>query len=269
MDFPLTTSEIKKNNKLNLINFQQLNDEGIINACTGKWIFDEKNNKKLFSFSKKQPRDIYLQNLKSLCNNLHIKPDIVAACEQVHGKDAAIVDPKALNPNDNIRIYSATDALITHRNNVMLLITTADCVPIFVYEPKRKIIANIHAGWRGTHQNILSSTLDLMENEFGVAPKDCFAFLGPAIGQCCFEVGNHVAGLFKNDYGRQYLEFNNDSGKNNVDLKAVNIDIALSKGIKRQNIISCDICTCCDENFFSYRRDGLIGLSANIIMLTK
>jgi len=257
--------KLNQNKYLSFVTFDSLNNEGIINACTYKWA-DLTQKKKILNFSKNQQNKIYFKNLKLLNNCLKIKPDNIAVCKQVHSTNTAIVESNAPIPEDRVLIHNSTDALITLKQNVMLLITTADCVPIFIYEPEKKIIANIHAGWRGTRQNILSSTIKTLIDRFKVKPENCILCLGPSIGQCCFEVSNYVASLFKDDYGAEYLRLNDKTGKNHVDLKAVNIDVALSLGIKNGNIFNCNICTCCNENFFSYRRDGLVGLSANILM---
>lgn len=257
---------IKRDKAISFVKFDILDDEGIINACTGKWVIDQ-GRKEIFSFSKKQAPGLLEHNMNILKECLNIEPEIVAACYQVHSKDAIILENELNDHNESLIIFDSKDAMITQKKNIMLLITTADCVPIFVFDWKKKVIADIHAGWRGTHENILGHTIDLLKAKYNSNPKETIICSGPSIGQCCFEVGNHVASLFKNDYGSRYLKFNTKSSKNHVDLKAVNRDIALSCGIPKENIYICNICTCCNEEFFSYRRDGNLGLSANIVIL--
>jgi polyphenol oxidase len=265
-DMNIKNYSIVNDGAISYLKFDILDSEGITNACSCKWLIKD-GKKEIFSFSKKQTPDVLKSNIDILLHALKIEPDHIAACHQVHGNDVVIVDDELNEHEEKLIIFDSKDAMITSKSNIMLIVTTADCVPIFLFDRKKRIIADVHAGWRSTHQNVLGNTIDTMKAKFGVDPRNLVICMGPAIGQCCFEVGIHVASLFKFDYGPQYLWFNAKSNKNHVDLKAVNHDIALSRGIPKENIHICDICTCCNEEFFSYRREGLVGLAGNVIML--
>src|SRR5581483_8499390 len=105
--------------------------------------------------------------------------------------------------SDLVHVFSASapaapqaDASISRRAGLLLGIQTADCVPILLADPRRKIVAAVHAGWRGTLARIALKTLGRMRLEFGTNPEDVLAALGPAIGSCCYEVGPEVAQAF-------------------------------------------------------------------------
>ena len=85
------------------------------------------------------------------------------------------------------------DALVRHEAGMLLAVQTADCVPILLADTRLRVVAAIHAGWRGTLSRIIMKTLGRMEMEFGTRPRDIVAALGPAIGRCCYEVGPEVA----------------------------------------------------------------------------
>jgi YfiH family protein len=89
------------------------------------------------------------------------------------------------------------DALITREPGVMLVVQTAYCVPILLADSKRRAIAAIHSGWRGTVRRIAAKALGRMQMEFGTKPQDVIAALGPGIGQSCYEVGTEVAAEFQ------------------------------------------------------------------------
>src|ERR1700690_2260093 len=89
------------------------------------------------------------------------------------------------------------DALITSERGILLAIQTADCIPILLADTKRRAIAAVHSGWRGTLNRIAAKTLGRMRMEFGTKPEDVIAALGPGIGRCCYEVGHDVASEFQ------------------------------------------------------------------------
>ncbi len=95
-----------------------------------------------------------------------------------------------------VREAPKADALITSTPGLLLGVQTADCVPILLADTRRRVVAAIHAGWRGTLARIAVKTLGRMRMEFGTRPRDVVAALGPAIGRCCYEVGPEVAQAF-------------------------------------------------------------------------
>ena len=174
----------------------------------------------------------------------------VAQLKQVHSGDVVIVED--INKHNNI---TEGDALITNLAGVGIGIRTADCVPILIVDKGKSVIAAVHAGWRGTWSEIVVNTVNMIESKYEVSPSDLTAVIGPSIKNCCYEVGEDVASLFKDKFDNtsQYLS-NTDQSKYLLDLSIAN-RIGLQKaGVVDIEIL--DICTKCNENFYSYRREG-------------
>ena len=143
-----------------------------------------------------------------------------------------------------------SDALITETENVFLAVSIADCTPILVYEPERKLIAAIHAGWRGTEQLVTYTAIKKMI-ALGAKPEKMCAFIGASASVENYEVGEEVATLFEKDY---YVEM--PSGKCMLDIKKANRDQLLISGVPLEQIEISPRCTIYDLRLHSYRRDG-------------
>jgi YfiH family protein len=111
----------------------------------------------------------------------------VAWAGQVHGNTVAIVDA-----GDAGRRFESTDALVTNAVEVSIVILTADCAAVSLYDPIKRAIGLVHAGWRGTVAGVASHAIERMMNTFGTDPTDLIAGIGPSIGPCCYEVGSDV-----------------------------------------------------------------------------
>jgi YfiH family protein len=162
------------------------------------------------------------------------------------------------------------DGIITKEVGVALGILTADCLPILIADPIQRVVGVVHAGWRGTVARIASSTVEKMTEEFGSAPSDIIAVMGPNIGACCYEVGKEVSTKFKEAFGADTKSvITGDSIK--VDLKAANTETFLKAGIKAENISSEAPCTLCNTDlFYSYRREGKkAGRQLSLIMIEE
>jgi YfiH family protein len=153
------------------------------------------------------------------------------------------------------------DALITNSPNVFLGILTADCLPIFAVDQKRKVIAAIHAGRQGTSLRITAKVLKKMKKEFGCLLKDFVITLGPSIGPCCYEIDEKV-------FYREWEPYSTlrSVGKWMVDLAQVNIAQMKREGITEEQISSIPLCTHCHNDlFFSYRKEGRTGRQLSFI----
>jgi len=153
------------------------------------------------------------------------------------------------------------DALITNSPNRFLGILTADCLPIFVVDQKRRVLGAIHAGRQGTALHITTKVLRKMEKEFFCSPKDLLITLGPSIGPCCYEIDERAFlpewELFSTPSGR---------GKWRVDLAEININEMKKEGIPERQIYRVDLCTRCHHDlFFSYRKEGKTGRQLSFI----
>jgi YfiH family protein len=174
---------------------------------------------------------------------------------------------------------SKGDASITNRPGLLLAIQTADCVPILLVDPKKRTIAAIHAGWRGTLARIAAKTIGKMQMHFATNPRDLLAAIGPSIGPCCYEVGTEVATQFLSqfpDAPGYFDEFRTGDEPNPVqwlnmmppghqpppkgvllDLRKANRSQLLAAGLRPQSIHTIDLCTACRPDLlFSYRKQG-------------
>jgi len=188
--------------------------------------------------------------------------------------------------SDVVRTIQATppkqckgDALATNKPNLLLGVRTADCSPVLVVDPKERIVAAIHAGWRGTLARIVTKTIGQMQMEFGSNPKDLLAAIGPTIGRCCYEVGTEVASAFAAKFSNASDFFDElrtgdepnplqwlnrmppghqpPPNKVLLDLKKANESQLLEAGLRPENIYVTDLCTSCNvDRLFSYRKEG-------------
>lgn len=180
-------------------------------------------------------RKLFFQALKS-------DPQQSAQGVQVHGNTIQIVDYPG--------IFESTDALITVRKNIPLVIKTADCAPVILFEPEQRVIAAVHTGWRSIVKGILENTIRITMEKFNCKPGMIKCAIGPSIRSCCYEVKNNVSCLFPNDV---ILWENN---KSYLDIpKAIRMRL-IDQGIQIENIDDSELCTACNEKlFFSHRRD--------------
>jgi hypothetical protein len=140
------------------------------------------------------------------------------------------------------------DAIISSEPGVAVGIRTADCVPILIADPVTRIVGCVHAGWRGTAENITGATIDELRSR-GCKPADLYVAIGPSIGSCCYSVGPEVARRF----GR-WIEIAGD-GPSSLDLPAVNQMQLLDAGVSQ--IWKSGKCTYCNpDRFFSFRLEG-------------
>jgi len=153
------------------------------------------------------------------------------------------------------------DALITNSPNTFLGILTADCLPIFVVDQQKKVIAAIHAGRQGTALRITAKVLTRMKEEFGCLSKDLLIAMGPSIGPFCYEIDEKVF-----QYEWKPFSVSRGAGKWMVDLARINVGQMKGEGIEEEQISSVNLCTHCrGDLFFSYRKEGRTGRQLSFI----
>jgi len=136
------------------------------------------------------------------------------------------------------------DALIENQPGSVVAVKTADCIPVLLVDERRRVVAAVHAGWRGTAARIAADAVALMGRRFGTSAGDLHAAIGPGIGECCYEVGAEVAERF----GGQ--------GSGHIDLAAANRRQLEESGVTPRRIYASNLCTMCrGEEFDSFRRD--------------
>ncbi len=151
--------------------------------------------------------------------------------------------------------FAEGDALITNHAGLLVGVRTADCVPVLLVDEAKRAVAAVHAGWRGTRAGIASKTVARMGAEFGTAPNDLLAAIGPCINVCCFEVGPEVAAQFR----EVFPERKDLDRKTHIDLVEANRRQLLSAGLAQERIFTGAPCTFCSPEFHSFRRDASDG----------
>jgi YfiH family protein len=247
-----------------------------------------KNRVLNLSFTDWDSRARVLDNRKKFFRAIGADKLRAVTLRQVHSDVAHRADASgsATDTNANEKA-SQGDALFTRDPGILLVVQTADCIPILLADTKRHAVAAIHAGWRGTLRRIAAKTLGRMQMEFGTRPEDVIAALGPGIGRCCYEVGSEVARDFDAQFSnaREWFDGPFDalaSGENDpnwlpwltmkppghqppplrvhLDLIAANRAILADAGIPGRQISSSGLCTACRTDLlFSYRRERTTG----------
>ena len=156
-------------------------------------------------------------------------------------------------------IFKEVDGLVTNKKDVDLILTFADCTPILLYDPVKKVISNIHSGWRGTVQKIGPKGVIKMCNDYECNPKNIIACIGPCIGKCHFEVEEDVKKIFEQTFSylnRECDIIEKQDEKYHIDTTLINRLILEEVGILPKNIFESKICTVCNSNLIhSYRAD--------------
>lgn len=198
------------------------------------------------------------QNKILFTTALGFTPNQVVRSKQVHGSEILIASSAGY--------YSGYDAIVTDVQDLLLAVSTADCTPILLYDPVSQIIAAIHAGWKGTKDNLVSKTMVMMSENFGTKHENTIAYIGPCIAECSFEVDADVAQYFDGLYSR----FDSSKGKYFIDLKKHNKNQLLHLGVLEKNIEISHFDTYQQTDlFFSHRKEnGVTGRMWTAIGLT-
>lgn len=211
-----------------------------------------------------------LQNWGKLANSFAIPIENFLVLNQVHGDEVLVIKHQGSNFSSGSELNY--DATITNNPGVALCIKTADCVPVFIADKKKKIIAAVHAGWRGTAMGISAKVIRLMQSKYCSSPQDILAAIGPSIGLCCYEVDSVVADAFAVRKGNNNFLFP-VAAKNKwmLDLPEANRRQIADCGIPEANIELSGLCTMCNQDlFFSHRGSGgITGRQVNFLMIRK
>jgi YfiH family protein len=174
---------------------------------------------------------------------------------QTHSDHVTIVTSET-----NKTTIDNTDALITNEPGLFVCVQTADCVPILLYDPKKKVVAAIHAGWRGTVSKIALKTVQQMTEKFGCDPENIIAGIGPSIHLHNYEVGPEVVEAVEANFSNAsaLLKPSLVEGKAYFDLWEANQTVLIESGISEENIEIMGLCSFEHSDlFYSARRDGI------------
>lgn len=195
------------------------------------------------------------KRFNSFFEHLNISPDKIITQTQIHSIN--------INYGETSFHFKNSDGLHTNKKNIFLTIKAADCIPVFLYDPVKKVIAGVHSGWKGTHNRILTKMITTLKDNYGVYPEDLIAFIGPGISGEHYEVSKEIADLFPEE-SKKVL-----NNRYYLDLKIDNLFQLLNCGLKRGNIEISPLCTFGNSNIlFSYRKEkekagrmiGVIGI---------
>jgi hypothetical protein len=165
------------------------------------------------------------------------------------------------NPGFDSERRLEADAMITNIPQKILVIQTADCQSVLIYDPVRHVAANVHSGWRGSINDIIGYTVTVMEKSFGCRAQDMIAGIGPSLGPCCAEFVN-----YKQEIPKAFWKFKHDA--DHFDFWSISRDQLCKQGVLPENVDVSRMCTKCDPNrFYSFRGEGTTGRFANLIGL--
>jgi YfiH family protein len=195
--------------------------------------------------------DAVKNNICDLKRGVGIHDGRIVTMKQVHGDGILEVNDKTQKE------AGEADAMVTRERGTYLGILTADCAPILLVVPKRKAVAVVHAGWRGTLAGLAAKTVRMLQEKYDVAATEIEAALGPSIGACCYEIKDDVAGPLLAQWGSlAESSLERRAGKCFLDLRRLNREILAQAGIPASRIFEVGPCTsCAREDFFSYRRE--------------
>ena len=185
--------------------------------------------------------------------------DRVAMTNQVHGGTVRCITTADVKTDPYDRVSYEADGLMTDLPGVALVIFSADCIPILFYDPVRRVVAAVHAGWRGTAAGIATAAVERMRDVFGCRPGDILAAVGPGIGPDCFETHEDVPNAMTKALSTSVLRHMRikENGKFAVDLKGINAMRLEQAGLDPDHIAVSPICTACDAaQFWSHRKLG-------------
>ena len=200
---------------------------------------------------------------KNVETNLSIIREITGArslrfMDQAHGKNIVTVKERDLR---DVEGPITGDAMITDLPGVALLVKQADCQAVVLYDPVKRVVSNVHCGWRGNVQGLLSDVISAMREEFGCDPSRLRAAIGPSLGPCCAEFVTHQE-IFPESFSAFMIR------DNYFDLRAISRSQLVESGLDETHIESVDWCTRCRTDlFYSYRGEGQTGRFATVVML--
>ncbi len=191
--------------------------------------------------------------------------------KQVHGDTVRVVTEADLRGDIYDPEGYEADGLVTDVPNLSLMVFTADCVPTLLYDPVRRVVGAVHAGWRGTALSVAGKAAARMQTQYGCKPCDILAAIGPCISRCCFETHGEVPQAMTEQFGADAAPYMQplEEEKFKVDLKGLNALSLRLAGVEGEHITISGDCTACNpERYWSHRLTGEArGAQASVICL--
>lgn len=231
-----------------------------------------------YSYTRGDEKEAVDENYRRTARVFGAAADAFVCSDQTHTTNVRAVTQEDRGKGvTRAKDYRDVDGLVTNVPGLILSTFYADCVPLLFVDPVRRAIGCSHSGWRGTAAEMGRVTVETMAKEYGSAPEDILAAVGPSICQDCYEVSGDVAEQFKALFSQEKYAFvdpqavvlDKGNGKYQLDLWEANRAVLLSAGILREHISVTDICTCHNSDYlFSHRASrGKRGNFGAFIML--
>jgi YfiH family protein len=236
--------------------------------------FEELSNDKILNFTTNksvginyatQSRDEIREKLQDIVEFEYKK---IISPRQTHTNNVVLITED--NINDDLQ---DCDGVITNLKGVALTIATADCQSIFIYDPKKEVIANVHSGWKGTLNKILRNTIVKLVDVYRCDIQDLIVCIGPSILKCCFEVDSDVVDMFRKEFKDiedtiSLGDIKENKQKYYIDTVEINRKELIDLGVPKDHIILSDICTkCSSDKYHSYRAHGILsGRNVSVIV---
>jgi polyphenol oxidase len=217
------------------------------------------------SFGVKDTTEYVQKNREMIQKSLNIKTLISA--RQVHGTEILVLDKDSTSSHEIktaviCEAYDGYDAFICNIPGAALMVQQADCQAVLLFDPRKKVVANIHCGWRGSVSNIIGKTIAKMTDRFKVNPENLLAGVSPSLGPCCAEFINYKTEL-PQSFRRYQVK------PSYFDFWGISKDQLQDAGIQADNIEISSTCTACSSDWFSYRREQETGRFCSVIGLSS
>lgn len=227
------------------MNSKLLKDSGLINYISGS-----NYHMRAMSIGEKVADEV-----EEILKTMGEDPVEIYSGQQVHGTNIEYCDGESGEIFFYGRHFLATDGLITDKTDIALVIKFADCSPIILFDPVKKVQCAIHSGWRGTAKKFSKIALDRMVSDFGSKIEDILAYIGPSIDIDSYEVGPEVYQAFE-DFPTRDKFFKDHGDKYLLSMVDANLEVLLEGGLKKDQIEVCRESTFKNKNLNSARRDG-------------
>jgi YfiH family protein len=200
------------------------------------------------------------ENYRRFCAAIGANPNALVKNHQIHSRLVRRVTWADVMDNPATPGEFHADALITDQPGLCLSVFSGDCIPILLYDPKRRVVAAVHAGWRGTALGVAASAVERMAADYGCRAENILAAVGPGISACCFQTHADVPHALRDGLGLAAEPFIKDlpgAEKYCVDLKRANARWLTLRGVKAEHIAISAACTACNlDEFWSHRVQG-------------
>ncbi len=210
--------------------------------------------------SEEEKNKITKKNFKEICEELNLDYNNLVNVKQKHTDNIQIINEKVNKDEPDFNLYENTDGLITNRKGIVLSTKNADCILLAFYDPIKRVIANIHSGWKGTLKKISVKAVEKMQKEYECNPEDIICCMSPSIGKDHFEVDEDVYKMFYEEFKKLPnldIIFEQKGEKWHIDTIMINREILKQQGLKQENIVDSGICSVCNKDIIhSYRAHG-------------